>query len=271
MTRIVRWSVTLNASEYARGLAIIEHRLTDNQRRIFIAHYASPNRTNYASRLAKLAGIETGHGTVNLEYWRMAERFCDAVNQQPDVRRIGKRRWWSIWSQGYKTKYGYMWEMLPQVAEAIEILGWSIDGGFQLPEENPLSNGLPTVERWEGAVLRITVNRYERDSDARKRCIDYYAPRCVVCGFDFEERYGELAAGFIHVHHLKPLSEIGERYQIDPIRDLRPVCPNCHAVIHIGGLTRTIDEVRDLIAVAKPPNKAIQPTGMGERVACPDA
>ena len=44
--------------------------------------------------------------------------------------------------------------------------------------------------------------------------------------------YGEIAKGFIHVHHLIPLSEIKENYQVNPKTDLIPVCPNCHAMLH---------------------------------------
>jgi predicted HNH restriction endonuclease len=69
-----------------------------------------------------------------------------------------------------------------------------------------------------------------------------------VCGFNFGAAYGELAEGFIHVHHIRPLSEIGEEYKVDPISDLRPVCPNCHAIIHLGGETRSIEEVKQLVA-----------------------
>jgi predicted HNH restriction endonuclease len=58
--------------------------------------------------------------------------------------------------------------------------------------------------------------------------------------------YGPLAEGFIHVHHVKQLSEIGAEYEVDPVADLRPVCPNCHAVIHLGGECRGIDQVRQL-------------------------
>ncbi len=39
-------------------------------------------------------------------------------------------------------------------------------------------------------------------------------------------------SGFIHVHHLKPQSSRGGEYEIDPVLDLVPVCPNCHAVMH---------------------------------------
>ncbi|MBF2077835.1 MAG: HNH endonuclease [Synechococcales cyanobacterium T60_A2020_003] len=60
----------------------------------------------------------------------------------------------------------------------------------------------------------------------------------------FEEKFGSSAQGFIQVHHLKPLSEIQVEYEVDPIADLRPVCPNCHAMIHLGGKTRSIEEVQ---------------------------
>tara|TARA_B110000037_G_scaffold155751_1_gene175626 strand:- start:1922 stop:2146 length:225 start_codon:yes stop_codon:yes gene_type:complete len=37
---------------------------------------------------------------------------------------------------------------------------------------------------------------------------------------------------FIHVHHLKEIATIAQKYQVDPVNDLRPVCPNCHAMLH---------------------------------------
>jgi hypothetical protein len=73
------------------------------------------------------------------------------------------------------------------------------------------------------------------------------ANRDVVCGFDFGAVYGAEFAGFIHVHHLRPLSEIRGEYVVDPVADLCPVCPNCHAVIHHGGRVRSVEEVRQLL------------------------
>lgn len=98
----------------------------------------------------------------------------------------------------------------------------------------------------EGARKSIEVNAYERNPVARKVCIAFYGPICVVCGFKASEVYGPLTEGLIHVHHVKPLSKIDERYEVDPIADLRPVCPNCHAVIHWDGYCRTIEEVKQL-------------------------
>jgi 5-methylcytosine-specific restriction protein A len=66
----------------------------------------------------------------------------------------------------------------------------------------------------------------------------------------FAERYGSRAAQFIQVHHLKPLAEVGGEYEVDPIADLRPVCPNCHAVIHTFKPPLSIERAAQLLAVA---------------------
>jgi predicted HNH restriction endonuclease len=100
---------------------------------------------------------------------------------------------------------------------------------------------------YEGATKQITVNIYERNAKARKDCISHYGTDCFVCGFNFKAIYGDIGGGFIHVHHLKPLSEVGEEYELDPVRDLRPVCPNCHAMIHRRVPAYTIKEIRKLL------------------------
>ena len=108
----------------------------------------------------------------------------------------------------------------------------------QKPKNQPQRNDFPdeideNVSLPEGAKQRVTVNKYERNPRARQRCIAHYGKKCCICGFSFGDTYGEVAEGFIHVHHVKPLSEIRTKYTVDPVKDLRPVCPNCHAVIHI--------------------------------------
>jgi len=110
---------------------------------------------------------------------------------------------------------------------------------FVSSEETPSNTAL-----LEGAPCQVILNVHERNPVARGRCIAHYGPTCVVCDFNFGAEYGPLAEGFIHIHHVKPLSEIGEEYVVDPVADLRPVCPNCHAVIHLGGDCRSIEEVR---------------------------
>jgi 5-methylcytosine-specific restriction protein A len=84
----------------------------------------------------------------------------------------------------------------------------------------------------EGAKKTVRVNAYERNAAARKACIDHHGCRCSVCDLDFATRYGEIGEGFIHVHHLRQLSTLSGSYRVDPINDLIPVCPNCHAMLH---------------------------------------
>jgi 5-methylcytosine-specific restriction enzyme A len=62
--------------------------------------------------------------------------------------------------------------------------------------------------------------------------VKHYGAMCHVCGFDFAARFGALGHGFIHVHHVVPLGSIRKGYTVNPVKDLRPVCPNCHAMLH---------------------------------------
>lgn len=105
----------------------------------------------------------------------------------------------------------------------------------ELPEDRHFS---------EGARTTITVNRYERDAQARRRAIEHHGYRCQVCNIDMEEVYGEPGKGFIHMHHLTPLHTVAEHYQLNPLTDLVPVCPNCHSMIHRKDPPFTVDELK---------------------------
>ncbi len=100
----------------------------------------------------------------------------------------------------------------------------------------------------EGARRTVRVNAYERDPKARKACINHYGTTCVVCGFNFEAAYGSVGKDFIHVHHLNPIALTQGEYELDPIVDLRPVCPNCHAMLH---RPETLISIKELQASLK--------------------
>lgn len=99
----------------------------------------------------------------------------------------------------------------------------------------------------EGKVAQVFVDRYERNQKARLKCINHYGDKCYVCGFDFGQFYGSIAKGFIHVHHKNQLSEISDEYEVDPIKDLIPVCANCHSVIHLTKIPMTIQDIKKRI------------------------
>lgn len=100
---------------------------------------------------------------------------------------------------------------------------------------------------YEGVAIQVLVNQYERNRKARNQCLLHHGTACSVCGLNFAARYGAIGEEFIHVHHLRELSTIGEEYKVDPINDLIPVCPNCHAMLHQRRPAYSIEELKSII------------------------
>lgn len=109
--------------------------------------------------------------------------------------------------------------------------------------------GRPTLEELtEGALTEVTLDRYERNGTAREACLAAHGTTCAICGFDFAKTYGPDFAGIIQVHHIIPLHERAGEHVVDPVRDLIPVCPNCHVALHSRpGGTYLPDELRELM------------------------
>ena len=112
---------------------------------------------------------------------------------------------------------------------------------------------LPPAEDYpEGGKKTSTVTRYERNRKARTACIAKYGYTCSVCELNFAQKYGDHGVGFIEVHHLNPVSNSkGKTGSVDPIKDLRPVCSNCHSMLHWNRPKEaplSISELRRLIS-----------------------
>ncbi len=103
-----------------------------------------------------------------------------------------------------------------------------------LPVEEDDSGVVPCLEGGlpEGACIRVLVNKYERNPANRAACIAVQGLDCRICGFNFSSKYGPMGDGFIEVHHLVPVSKMGAGYKVDPVRDLMPICSNCHSMLH---------------------------------------
>lgn len=99
----------------------------------------------------------------------------------------------------------------------------------------------------EGNKYTDETTKYERNPINRKLCLSIKGYKCSVCGFDFEKEYGIIGKEFIEVHHAIPVSQMGENYKVDPIKDLFPLCPNCHAMIHKKNPPYTIDELKEIM------------------------
>jgi 5-methylcytosine-specific restriction protein A len=116
----------------------------------------------------------------------------------------------------------------------------------------PLAEELTAPERFpEGARFSVTINAYERNPKARAACIAHHGYLCTACGFDFALIYGTLGKDYIHVHHIKPIGKIGKQYEVDPKKDLIPVCPNCHSMIHHTEPPLTVEQLREHIREMK--------------------
>jgi 5-methylcytosine-specific restriction enzyme A len=126
-------------------------------------------------------------------------------------------------------------------AAVVAILPLEAEEG-ETGEAMPDVLGLP-----EGAKTRIEVNRYERDRRNRAAALAIHGYVCKACDLDMGERYGAAAAGLIEVHHVTPVSEVGEGYIVDPSNDLVPLCPNCHSVTHRRSPSYSVGEVRAML------------------------
>lgn len=111
----------------------------------------------------------------------------------------------------------------------------------------------PMLDVVEGRLIETSTSRYERNPVARQVCLQYYRRLhhgrlyCEICGFDFERQYGEKFRDYIHVHHRNPLASFDGEHPVDPINELIPICPNCHAVAHQKTPPYTPAEIREML------------------------
>lgn len=107
-----------------------------------------------------------------------------------------------------------------------------------------------TVEGQKRYVLNAA---YERSPQLRKTAVKLHGTRCFACEIDLAERYGEVAKDFIHIHHKKPLCVADGPIAVDAALDLVPLCPNCHAIVHIRGALRSVNNVRAMLGKSSIP------------------
>jgi predicted HNH restriction endonuclease len=328
-----------NPPEFQQYIAAFQavNNLTDHHIQILQIHYDAPEQKITAKQLSQAIGY-SHHTTANMMYGRLARLVGEQLGYSPEPEKLGTLVTFE------KRKGEWHWVLRPEVAQALETLGWVVRSTTELSNEafyEKIFNELvydqdnrspPDNRRWaqfkigwenatlqrryytdetlnavltwnnlgyrfgaklghrseleinkvydflaqrylikgaelstentarffpdeldsseifrEGAVRQVSVNAYERDPKARQKCIDYYGSSCSVCDFNFGKVFGQFGEGFIHVHHLRPISEIAEEYNVDPVKDLRPVCPNCHAMIHRRSPPLSIEEIKGLL------------------------
>lgn len=200
---------------------------------------AGPERVDLFARLAAKCAAEKGKVTLRVngngcspeapdswpKEWRRAElglsKSPATVNTENSAANDAELL---LWSQRFA---GLVFALMPLEEDADALI------------EN--AEGLP-----EGSLLRVEVNRYERSRINRAACIELHGERCKACGFSFEHAYGAVGTGFIHVHHVTPVSMLVPGYRVNPATDLVPLCANCHAIAHRRSPPYTTEELRAL-------------------------
>ena len=204
--------------------------------------YDAPNCEATAPQLAQMLGYND-FPPVNGLIGNLGKRIAKHLGIDLPERENNSPGWWQIVAHGEPRPEGFTWWLRNELFDALVELGLLQDSDAKLyPEVVP-----PTASLSEGKKKQIIVNAFERNGVARTLCIKHFGTQCSVCGFDFARRYGEIGAGFIHVHHLLELSSIGKEYRVNPATDLRPVCPNCHAMLHQRSPAYTVEELREII------------------------
>ncbi|MGE4571129.1 MAG: HNH endonuclease [Candidatus Izemoplasmatales bacterium] len=92
----------------------------------------------------------------------------------------------------------------------------------------------------EGDTKYRHVKVRERSTKLRNAAVEFYTKEgkivCDICGFDFSKVYNGLGQGYIEIHHKKPIyqyeSDDEEVVIKDAIKNLAPVCANCHRMLH---------------------------------------
>ncbi len=238
----------------------------------FFKNYSPPDSKNPWVRNLLCAICEGGRVTFNEAHRNIVSRGTKwgreaTAMKLNDLARMAVRKMGvSIRTKDKKPLYSlflvdfdYDWKtnghikLKREVKEALEVVGWVKSGAMQASRRKPINNDKADPSDpdsyLEGNPQERLVRYYERSRDARNDCIKMHKAICAVCGLCFGEKYGKEFENLIQVHHLRPLGFRNAR-KTDAVKDLRPICPNCHAMAHWDKHKkppRSIDELKKIV------------------------
>ncbi len=169
-------SVSLTSAVYRSVLSCLS--VGAKAREFLAAHYYAPNRTASMGDLATAVGYDT-HGQANFHYGKLAHRVADELPAAPlDLSEAGYGNWMQAlaYSHGERNEEGhFLWTLRPEVAAALEELGWVS------PDVRP--SPAPDPEPPNGGTTRQAVIDARRGQGPfRHRVLQYWGGRCAVTG-----------------------------------------------------------------------------------------
>ena len=224
------------------------HPLKPTQRDLLLAHYAAPDHAARTVEIADTLGVPMQ--SVHSIYGHLGRRLEKHLGIELPAKAIPTHvfSWFEPRDDsGFRDLF-----MHDAVVEAIERLGWDGEAVARFGDayESARDENAAPAKYLEGRVREARRIERARNGRARQECIEAQGTVCVACGFDFGQFYGEHGEGFIEVHHLAPIAAGDGEREINPKSELRPVCSNCHRMLHRGGSTIPIDELVNLITAA---------------------
>ncbi len=196
----------------------------------------------YNDRPAGGWGEKRGHWYILNPFASSVHDRHEAILSQYGFEQQERHRWWRLRGEAEATSF---------CRALAELTGEQIH--IPLPGEEQIEGYA------EGLVETVVVNRYERDTRNRRAAIEKHGTRCFGCDLEMQEKYGKVAEGYIHIHHTEPLSQVGGP-RTPNLDELIPLCPNCHAVVHLQTPPLTVDQLRKRIGlVARKAPRPIEP------------
>ena len=105
---------------------------------------------------------------------------------------------------------------------------------------------IPDLSYEEKKKLRFHKS-FERNQKLSKEAKKIHGYTCMACGFNYEEKYGEIGKDYIEAHHLIPFNQLDENTDLFPKKDVAVLCANCHRMIHRFEDTSNIKKFKKLI------------------------
>lgn len=216
---------------------------TKEIKNILLFIYGQDNYESYGGEMARCLGY-IHHAPLNRIIPVFSKRILKTYSDiKPSINRKGNIRYWHVPFLGAKGKEIFSWILRSELVEAIE---HCFSNEIVIFKEKMIKKEKKEVF-FEGAQSKVLIDKYERDKKARRLALEYHGCQCAVCAFDFGKTYGEIGRGKIHIHHKRKISKSDGEYELNPIEDLVPVCPNCHMIIHSKAKPFTIEEMKVLL------------------------
>lgn len=176
----------------------------------------------------KVRNLKSHRETNGMQEWTVykngAYTLTDAGRQYLESRKL-KPALKQLGGRGFSYKEVQM--AVDQAGKASAQKQWIVYDENEMVLEGKKTQQLSTVKSRSKKIRDAALAHY-RDEDSHIRC--------AVCGFDFEEAYGSLGKDYIELHHEHPICQYShegvEQILADAVANMKPLCANCHRMIH---------------------------------------